>query len=469
MSRESDIQVVALLRYADSCPPEALHPDCPFAVVADDGARTCNQECRTVLIRRMRPGFRSPAAFAGGDSAFDARQLLLSEFGPVPDAHWHTASLMQRLERAASYPPFDLDGTPNLRRDIDVTNSLAFLGQRGFDIDALLRHGLGDRLRTGITLWVSRLLRRGALEHDLDSNTAAWLGAMKEAVSGDGADKSLGEVIAVAMQGGFDEYINQWLSKAPLTALIGWEYRSPAELVTYQDVDGDVAAAVWVADRFIHTYLQQWSEESLRCEYRYLQGEIPPDVDADELALRPMHELTLAREISRRSVEGSTSSQRLDRVKLQAVARLRAGLHEEAAALFDAARTLEPQNSEAHNNFGFCMMPEDPGAALTALARSEALESDVFPINRMNQALAHLLLGDLDSAQRCAASAFDQRKQISSTGWLWDEYQALVPSDLSLSLCKPLDYLCRLGEFISMQQSDEREAERWRRRMAADN
>jgi hypothetical protein len=462
VSRENDIQTIALLRYADSCPSGELHSDCPFSVDLDAGQRTCNQECRAVITRRLIPGHTLLSN--SGIAAFDARQLLLSESGPVPDSHWHTASLLLRLESAASSPPTSVRGGGSLRRSVDITNSLAYLGQRGFDMDAVLRHGLGDRLRSGIILWLSRLQRtRDASERD--ANTTAWLESFTESVGDVGREGSLGASMAAAMQGGFDDFLSQWISKVPLDSLVSWEFWSPGDLAQQSRAGGDAEAAFWVVDRFTQTYLRQWSESSLECEYRYLQGKGPSGLDDHELGARAVSELTLLREISRRTIEGSTTTKRLEQIKLQAVARLTVGQNEEAAALFDAVRTLEPQNSEAHNNFAFCTLPEDPTVALAALERSEALETTPFPINRINQSLALLLTGNPEGAHRRAQAAYEERGALGSSAWLWNGYSSLTPSDLVLTMCEPLVYLCRLGQHIAAKSSDSSAAELWGRRL----
>src|SRR5262245_37664497 len=96
-SSESDLIVVSLVRYADSCVPTRRHSDCPFAV-EQHGLLTCREECRGVITSLLRRGHGDPTP---GSHAFDARQLRLSEPDGAPDILWHASSLLQAVVDAA--------------------------------------------------------------------------------------------------------------------------------------------------------------------------------------------------------------------------------------------------------------------------------------------------------------------------------------------------------------------------------
>lgn len=370
------------------------------------------------------------------------------------------------IEKRASTGPANLRGQGSLRRNIPITNALAYVGQRGFDMDALLRSGFGDRIRISITLWLSHLHGQGqeALEH-LDSNTLSWLERFREFVGEPDIAESLGVTMAKAMQGGFDDTLSNWVIKAPLPALVDWEYLAEDQLSAYPNHDGDAEAAVWIIQRFTQTYLSQWSDIALAHEYRYLQTGSAPGIDDDQLGLRVVSELLLLREMGQRTIAGHATSVRLDRVKSQAISRLCAGQQDEAAALFDAVRTLEPTNSEAHNNFAFCVLPDDPGLAIEALRRSESLETAPFPINRANQALTHLLLGDLESAQLCVDSAYAGKGHLPESALLWTNYEPLASSELKIDTVQPLSYVCELGLFIAGRRGVSEDEAAWAARI----
>ena len=54
-SPESDLVIVSVVRYADSCDPIRRHNDCPFAV-EHEGNLTCHEECRGVIKSLLRRG-----------------------------------------------------------------------------------------------------------------------------------------------------------------------------------------------------------------------------------------------------------------------------------------------------------------------------------------------------------------------------------------------------------------------------
>ena len=126
-SDESDLVIVSLVRYADSCEPTRRHSDCPFAV-EHQGKLTCHEECRGVIRSLLRRGRAEPASRS---QAFDAGQLLLSEPAGPPDILWHTSSLLQVVMKAARTSPLRRDNSLSLRRLVDATSALGALGCRG--------------------------------------------------------------------------------------------------------------------------------------------------------------------------------------------------------------------------------------------------------------------------------------------------------------------------------------------------
>jgi Flp pilus assembly protein TadD len=55
-----------------------------------------------------------------------------------------------------------------------------------------------------------------------------------------------------------------------------------------------------------------------------------------------------------------------------AVRFLQDGRRREAAALFEALIDFDPDNPEAQNNLGFCLLPDDPERALQHVARHQS-------------------------------------------------------------------------------------------------
>lgn len=446
---ESDILAVALTRYADACPP-TLHPDCPFAVVESIG-RTCHRECRDEVIRLQRPGHTGISVFAS--TLFDARQTLLSEDGLVPHAGWHTSSLILRLEEALRRPPTDPDGEYLLLRDIDATNAMAYLAQRGIDPDWLVRFGLGPLLTFRINVWVgTHYLARVPGDPDV---TGGWLGVAESFVKSEAEFEGLGPWLAESHRSGFYAHLDKWSQQAPFDDLWSWR---PARVDPDLTVADDGKAA-WVIDRFRLTYLSDWNDASLHHEYRYQRGDDEPPISAMEMKRRDVPFVNLTAEIAARSV-GEKRSHSAD-VMWQALQFLEEGRRREAAALFDATRIIEPDDANAHNNYGFCITPDEPGEALSALRRAAELES-VDAVNGINQAVALRLLERADDAIDAAERAYEQRESLGVSAFLWErpedaEHAKVVQVD-------PESYLIDLGLSLAKQVGDVEKQATWQER-----
>ena len=453
MNRETELLSVAMVRYADSCPP-TLHIDCPFAEEAD-GGRTCKQQCRDEIVRLSKPGHSGVSIFAG--PLFDARQFLLSESTKVPDANWHTSSLIQRLHSALLHPPRNANGEHLLKREIDITNSLAYLGHRGFDPSRLVRFGLEHVLPTMVTLWViDNHVRRATYERDV-TPAGAWLGVF-DRHAGEVTGNNTGQLLAAAQRSGFLGWVQRWLQQAPLESVVSW---NPMEAVSEEPITDD-GRARWMVDRFKETYLSNWSDASLHHEYLYLRGMREAPVPVVEMIRRSVTKTEVSQEIARRTVKGEGS--RLAEVTTQSLTLLGEGRRREAAALFDAARILDPQDSLAHNNYGFCLTPDDPAEALRALGRAEELDSGPGAVNLINQAVA---LGRMDrrvDALDAANRAHVEAASRSEVAWLWKD---LDSSDPIICEVDVLTYVCEFALDIASQVGDEGQVEQWRSRLQA--
>ncbi|NED99293.1 hypothetical protein [Phytoactinopolyspora halotolerans] len=453
MDQEAQLISVALVRYADSCPP-TLHPDCPY-VEESEGNRTCRSQCRDEVVRLSKPGHTGGTILAG--PLFDARQYLLSESTAVPDANWHTSSLLLRLRSALLSPPRSHRGEYFLVREIDATNALAYLGQRGFDSEWIVRFGLAQELPTMLALWVIGWYSELGQTEQRPQWVAPWLDAFENRV-GECDSTDIGQLLAAAHRSGFIEWVRRWLQQAPLHDVVAW---TPMDDST-DGTDPDDGQARWMIDRFTETYLRDWVETSLHHEYHYLRGRQDPPTTIAEMMRRQLTKSDVDRELARRSVEGSRS--RLAEVRSQAIGLLSEGRRREAAALFDAARILEPQDAEAHNNYGFCLTPDDPETALRALVRAEELGVAAKALNLLNQSIALRLLGRPADALAAAERALDQTGGRSEPAWLWDN---LIASDEpTIENVDLVTYIRRLGRDLAEELGEEEQMDLWRQRLS---
>lgn len=453
MDQEAQLISVALVRYADSCPP-TLHPDCPYAQESD-GHRTCHSECRDEVIRLSKPGHSGGGILSG--PLFDARQCLLSERSAVPEVSWHTSSLLQRLRSALLYPPRDHNGDQFLVREIDATNALAYLGQRGFDIDWIVRFGLALDLPTRLALWVIDWF----VDHGRGAEPPDWLARWVEGFERHVEDTDglgIGRLLAAAHQSGFIHWIERWLHQAPIQDVVAW---TPIDTVGDNTVSDD-GQARWMMDRFTETYLRDWSKSSLHHEYRYLRGLQDAPIAVTEMRRRQLSEADVDRELARRAVEHTHS--RLEAVTSQAIALLDEGRRREAAALFDAARILEPQDAEAHHNYGFCSTPDDPDSALRALIRAEELGIRTVALNLLNQAVVLRLLGRPMDALGAAERAHDHSGGRSERALLWTNLAS--EDEPTVERVDLLVYVRRFGCELAEELGDQGRSTLWRERLS---
>ena len=162
---DSNLIIVSLVRYANSCDRSSRHSDCPFAV-EQDGSLKCHEECRGVIRTLLRRGRDVNTARADD---FDARQLRLSETSPSPDILWHTSSLLQIIMDVARSCPLMRDGSLNLRRLVDATSALAARSSRGIDSDQLMRRGAADSIKLALAAWLGAPQNRSnALAEELE-------------------------------------------------------------------------------------------------------------------------------------------------------------------------------------------------------------------------------------------------------------------------------------------------------------
>lgn len=450
MDRATALAAVALARYADAC-PSTLHSDCAFAEELPAG-RSCERQCRLELQRIIRPGSASTVSAA---LAFDARQLALSETSLVPEADWHTSSLVQRMRSALLHPPRSADGHRYIVRDIDATSAIAYLFQRGIDAERLVRYGLGRSLPVMLTLWIITERSEPGSSHA----PRGWLDYFNANVS-IGATEPPGQQLAAAEAHGFLAVVERWLISAPLEHIVSWHFDGIETLAASVDAE-ERNHATWILDRLGLTYLSDWAPSSLSLEYRYLRGSLEPRVPGREMRLREIPAADVAREIAERHVSGT--GQRMSEVTTQAVRLLRDGRRGEAVALFDAARILAPEDADALNNYGFCLTVDDPAAALSALRRAADLEAVPTPLNRINQAVALSLLGDLPGALDLAERAFGMSDSMLPRVWLWNEPDSRETS--AICDCDPMEYLCDFAMRLATEVEDGELVSRWKQRI----
>jgi hypothetical protein len=150
----------------------------------------------------------------------------------------------------------------------------------------------------------------------------------------------------------------------------------------------------------------------------------------------------------------------------QALAFLEEGRRDAAASLFDAARMMEPEDQEAHNNFGFCVMPDRPNEALAAFDEVLRLGSPP-PITLVNRVVARWLAGFTAAALDAGEEAFAALATGTFQGYLWD--YMTNREEPTISEFNLITYLCRFCAWVARAEGLQESEETWQARLAGAN
>jgi hypothetical protein len=339
-----ELQIVALLRYVDSCRSAPTpHSDCPLAASVTPLPAGCLSECQETLSGLLRRG----RAVARTGSDFDAGRIRLSDEG-APNVAWHVSSLIQEVVKAARSFPYTRAGELHLKRWVYGTSALGALGYRGLDPEALLRYGLGNYVKIGLSTWLEWADEESEAAKGWP-NYESWRSLFE---SETGASQDSGRYLSAAFTGSVDRKLDAWLATAPLEDILRWT--PPAEdVTTSRRPAAEIELWTWLVERFTRTYLDSWSMESLKQEYLRLKGEFRPAVPEDVLAERTIQPASLAYQIAELAVRRHSKIDQgvLGALTEQAVELLRDGQRRAAAALFDGARILSPGDFSVLNNY----------------------------------------------------------------------------------------------------------------------
>lgn len=451
---EREIFLRALRNYSEACHPPALTPGCPFAIDISSGKRGCGEECVSLLAKYDAPRpveeivvgefslirSRRPRSRRGPEGArpFDARETALEDEDKRPSAR-RTAALLFSLRKDLCEPPDQADPTRRER----ITEALDELARRGFDVELLIRFGFGQQIATAIVLGVvmGPLLR--SLEKsdeapfpDLPSTPAPWAEILLARNRGDTAPDDITAFARLLAELTSESHpIFTWASSATVDDLIEWAAPPAMPEPSLPGAFMDAAPHRWIVDRFLTTYYDDWETSSLHFEWQYLHGEILPPCPVESFSVRRTTAEEIAGIIAERATKGAQkkASTPLSRYVFAAVDLLRSGNRDTAASLFEVVIRFEPTNAEAHNNLGFCLLPDRPSDALYHFERASELGWGRNPFSLGNRIYALAKLGRLTSALELAEDFFNTfGPSFAVYGWMWsfdDEAKLLDVED----------------------------------------
>lgn len=496
---EREIFLRALRRFSDQCEPPELIRECPFSIDLPGGGRGCGEECLELLDRYEVPPPAGQVPVGSGDMAahsigpprrpqshparraFDAAEHFYRDSVGPDRSRWHTTSLFYELCQTYVAKPASL---LDPQRSGKLTADTDELRRRAFDVDALLRLGLGTQLAISlatavVTPGLIAAQRSRSGQHDAPNGArypeppAEWTKLfdkfLEDPRTEDLQPPNADEFavaryrMSVAMGREFIERMRIWAGTAPVDDLIDWRAPKAEDFLSF-DLERKYVrrAAVrrqrWMIDRFTQTYLNDWNLDSLKLEWRYQQAAEGPPCPQREMARRSIDSNQLAYALAEAMTSPVSDKQRS--LTTVAARLLHEGQFGAAAAMFDAARHERWEDAELHNNFGFCLLPEDPEGALEALELANRLGLR-RTVNACNRILALFLIGRHAAALEVAEHAIDRWKDLDRdlAAYLWD-FKSPEPKLLDRQCARC--YIVRLGVHVADASGNELTAARWR-------
>lgn len=492
--KERGIFVQALSEYSLGCQAPLLSPSCPFFQISDSGP-WCLEECMDLLaehrdesmegieiagdFRVHRQRRRSRRKMSGPSRPFDAAEIRLAD-QEKPMEDWRPSALLSEL-RELSGPPIDIDETALSGRSVRVAIIAERLGEMGIDGERILRSVFTIDMAHSIVAMTAIPLLLGSQQDltELPDGLPQLSDSWSAVLTGEGLSPS--DWFDLAAERGPEWSHEQvlkifrcasrvalWLGSLPLPELLVWASPSLDEFGGVSESPALVPTAhdQWVVDRFMHTYLEEWEYDSLLLEWQYQHGDEVAPCATTAMRERYVQAAGLATSIAWKAVKGGMTSRSTGMTASSfvkpAVKHLNSGRYSVAAAIFDACRIAVPEDATAHNNYGFCMLPIDPEAALVALDKAATLGMRLEGVNAANRMIALKQLGRaataLEIANRVALStAWSQ----PMTGYLW-AWESETPELVEFPDVRI--YIAELAMQISQAAKDDIALRTWTKR-----
>lgn len=491
---EREILLRALREYSDTCVAPNLTAHCPFSIDTDAGGRFCEEQCLDLLGRNQAPaavdeidlgaGFsvfrrRRPRPRTGNDAGarpFDARATWLAD-EDQPLEQWHTVSLIVGLIERLTRPP-PADETSRATRHERIVRSIEILEERGLDFESCLKLPMVGRVVSTMTVLLLFAPRgdhasestgtsgAGTSQSDLRAFVEAWTPALEDMGIAVG---NIPENRESAAQRGRHmaallPRLATWAATAEFDDIVSW--RPPIGCLPEPDQrlveQISPAGNRWIFDRFHETYLTNWSTSSLHQEWKWTHGEAACPIPESEMKLRHVNESTLAKLIADRAAHRTDVDSSLQLGTFERVARelLQSGSREAAAAVFEAVVIEAPDNAEAHNDLGFCLIQDEPSEALDALERARELGYRPAIVNIANRGLCLIKLERYGPASALIDEGFVLAADSPyQPAWLWaPDHGASVEV---VYVDNVAVYMARLGLAAAQASNDERRLRRW--------
>ncbi|HEY1914571.1 MAG TPA: hypothetical protein VGH27_03255 [Streptosporangiaceae bacterium] len=294
--------------------------------------------------------------------------------------------------------PLRGDGSFELQRFVYGTSALAALGCRGLDPENLIRRGVGKTIKLAVAASMGKWLERSDDPRSRWEHLDQWRAIFEEGANGQPPAEGY---IGAALYGSIAPRLDAWIESAPIEDVLLW-HPPQAQLVLSQTgpTDAETEPWQWIVERFTQTYLGDWSLAALKREYSFVHGSWVPDFptillnERTETAEKVATALADRAVVSDDKIDPSTMRAFVD----QALVLLADGQRTAAAAIFEAARAIKPADTDAQNNYAFCILLDKPEQARTVFRDLLVRGGSNQPVVLCNLAVAESLIGHTDAA-----------------------------------------------------------------------
>jgi hypothetical protein len=506
----------ALQQFSDECETPDLQPECPFSIDLPGGGRGCGEECMDLLaqfgnsyrgggvdlghgiVARRRRQFRPRRGPEPGSRPFDAQAALARDNDSGrPITAWTTVSLMTVLFDELSHSPVDAEE----QRTAHIEGSWEELEFRGHNVEGYVRWGRGRVIATSIEIaTIFRDLERTRSSSEsvepprtLREAPSGWADLLNQLGRHDPAlddalaslpehERAKTSMVLRSLTGPYANLVSAWVRTASREDLIAWRPPSdPEEVLTLAAIEtvakDDKATFMWLADRFTKTYITDWAKESLYREWRYLHAEMMPPCSSTEMGQRRIAERDVAKAIASRVASPQkdrasgdqdkppeTSGLSINQLTTAAVEFLHAGRRNAAAALFEAAKRERANDPDVRNNYGFCILPDDPAAGLQEVHAAGELGFIPRGVTLANRMYGLFLLKRFASALEAAERLFHE-EDADHDAYLWDWRKG--PENATVIRVTPRTYGAQFAVDIAEAADDASQATLWTTRVAS--
>jgi hypothetical protein len=394
---------------------------------------------------------------------FDAAEIYLRESDSRDMELWSPVSLLYEVRKSLAEPPPNNEEDAEERR-VRISRCLDILGERGIDFETHIRAPFARSL--GAVIGVIAVVG-SMVEFDDDSRLAYFgqhwrdlLGVTDE-VSLDDASDSAAQIV-----GSLSTTLT-WAFTAPVEELISWlpangELPSPDPGILGRLSESDH----WLVDRFLTTYLDRWEESSLHAEWEWIHGRRQSPIPLSSMRARKLDPGRIAIQIadlatSEEPRRSSTNTMAMAQYQVLAGRLLDDGRRDAAVGVFEGVIAVDPDDADAHNNKGFCLLPDDPAAALESLERARDLDYEPQIVNVANRVTALVRLGRLAAANELADGGYTRFHDSQPVrAALWD-LDSLGADPTIVHVSDTTDFVAGLGIHIACAVEDETLEERW--------